>query len=35
MRPFTACKGKTACRDGGEQCLVCGRSFEEIRQPAN
>jgi hypothetical protein len=32
MRPFTACKGKTACRDDGEQCLVCGRSFEEIRQ---
>jgi hypothetical protein len=30
MRPFTPCKGKTACRDDGEQCLVCGRSFAEI-----
>jgi hypothetical protein len=32
MRPFTPCKGKTACRDDGERCLVCGRSFEEIGQ---
>jgi hypothetical protein len=32
MRPFTPCKGKTACRDDGEQCLVCGRRFEEITQ---
>ncbi|MDP2030854.1 MAG: hypothetical protein Q8K12_14545 [Thiobacillus sp.] len=30
MRAFTPCKGKTACRDDGEQCLVCGRSFAEI-----
>jgi hypothetical protein len=30
MHPFTPCKGKTACRDDGEQCLVCGRSFAEI-----
>jgi hypothetical protein len=32
MRAFTPCKGKTACRDDGERCLVCGRSFEEIIQ---
>ena len=30
MSLFTPCKGKTACRDDGEHCLVCGRSFEEI-----
>ena len=30
MRSFTPCKGKTACRDDGEKCLVCGRSFGEI-----
>jgi hypothetical protein len=30
MSLFTPCKGKTACRDDGEQCLVCGRSFGEI-----
>lgn len=30
MTLFTPCKGKTACRDDGRQCLVCGRSFEEI-----
>ena len=30
MTLFTPCKGKTACRDDGKQCLVCGRSFEEI-----
>ena len=30
MRTFTPCKGKTACRDDDEQCLVCGRGFEEI-----
>jgi phosphoribosyl-dephospho-CoA transferase len=30
MSLFTPCKGKTACRDDGRQCLVCGRSFEEI-----
>jgi hypothetical protein len=30
MTLFTPCKGKTACRDNGEQCLVCGRSLEEI-----
>ena len=32
MTLFTPCKGKTACRDDGEKCLVCGRSFEEITQ---
>lgn len=30
MSLFVPCKGKTACRDDGEQCLVCGRSFTEI-----
>jgi len=30
MSLFTPCKGKTACRDDGERCLVCGRSFTEI-----
>ena len=29
-REFTPCKGKTACRDDGEACLTCGRSFAEI-----
>ncbi|MGA7178027.1 MAG: hypothetical protein WBX11_00370 [Thiobacillaceae bacterium] len=30
MRQFTACKGKTTCRDDGERCLVCGRGLQEI-----
>jgi hypothetical protein len=30
MRQFTPCKGKTACRDDGEKCLVCGRGLQEI-----
>jgi hypothetical protein len=30
MARFTPCQGKTACRDDGERCLTCGRSFEEI-----
>lgn len=30
MARFTPCQGKTACRDDGEKCLTCGRSFEEI-----
>lgn len=30
MSLFTPCKGKTACRDDGEKCLVCERSFAEI-----
>ena len=30
MSRFTPCRGKTACRDDGEKCLVCGRSFAEI-----
>lgn len=30
MRTFVPCKGKTACRDDGETCLTCGRSFAEI-----
>ena len=30
MSLFAPCKGKTACRNDGEQCLTCGRSFEEI-----
>jgi hypothetical protein len=29
---FTPCKGKTACRDDGERCITCGRSFAEIEQ---
>ena len=32
MATFTPCKGKTACRDDGERCLTCGRSFAEIEQ---
>lgn len=32
MSSFTPCKGKTACRDDGEKCLTCGRSFAEIEQ---
>lgn len=32
MRNFTPCKGKTACRDDGTQCLTCGRSLDEIEQ---
>ena len=30
MKAFTPCKGKTACRDDGENCLVCGRGLQEI-----
>jgi hypothetical protein len=30
MSQFTPCQGKTACRDDGERCLTCGRSFAEI-----
>jgi len=30
MKIFTPCKGKTACRDDGENCLVCGRGLQEI-----
>lgn len=30
MSLFTPCQGKIACRDDGEKCLVCGRSFAEI-----
>jgi hypothetical protein len=29
---FTPCKGKTACRDDGERCITCDRSFAEIEQ---
>jgi hypothetical protein len=29
---FSPCKGKTACRDDGSECLTCGRSFTEIEQ---
>jgi len=32
MNSFNPCKGKTACRDDGEMCLTCGRSFAEIEQ---
>jgi hypothetical protein len=32
MKAFTPCKGKTACRDDGENCLVCGRGLEEIEE---
>jgi len=35
MSIFTPCKGKTACRDDGEKCLTCGRSFGEIEQTRN
>lgn len=32
MSAFKPCQGKTACRDDGERCLTCGRSFAEIEQ---
>ena len=32
MSTFNPCQGKTACRDDGEKCLTCGRSFAEIEQ---
>jgi hypothetical protein len=32
MSRFTPCKGKTACRDDGERCITCGRSFAEIER---
>lgn len=32
MPAFTPCRGKTACRDDGERCLVCNRGLEEIAQ---
>jgi hypothetical protein len=32
MTLFTPCKGKTACRDDGKTCLVCGRGLDEIEQ---
>ena len=32
MNTFTPCRGKTACRDDGERCLVCNRSLVEIEQ---
>jgi hypothetical protein len=32
MAAFTPCQGKTACRDDGERCITCGRSFSEIEQ---
>ncbi|ADE11091.1 hypothetical protein [Sideroxydans lithotrophicus] len=35
MSTFNPCKGKTACRDDGERCLTCGRSFAEIEQTRN
>lgn len=35
MSAFNPCKGKTACRDDGKQCLTCGRSFAEIEQTRN
>lgn len=35
MSTFNPCKGKTACRDDGKQCLTCGRSFTEIEQTRN
>jgi hypothetical protein len=30
MKTFTPCKGKIACRDDGENCMVCGRCLQEI-----
>jgi protoheme ferro-lyase len=35
LSTFNPCKGKTACRDDGKQCLSCGRSFAEIEQTRN
>ena len=35
MSTFNPCKGKTTCRDDGEKCLTCGRSFAEIEQTRN
>lgn len=32
MSTFNPCQGKTTCRDDGEKCLTCGRSFAEIEQ---
>jgi len=32
LSSFNPCKGKTACRDDGNLCLTCGRSFTEIEQ---
>ncbi len=32
MKAFKPCQGKTACRDDGQQCLTCGRGFDEIEQ---
>jgi hypothetical protein len=32
MSAFKPCQGKTACRDDGERCITCGRSFTEIEQ---
>jgi len=32
MPVFTPCRGKTACRDDGERCVVCNRSLVEIGQ---
>lgn len=30
MKTFTPCQGKTACRDNGETCLVCGRGLGPV-----
>ena len=30
MSEFKSCKGKNECRDDGVNCLVCGRSLEEV-----
>ena len=30
MASFKPCIGRNACRDDGQGCLTCGRSFEEI-----
>lgn len=32
MPLFSPCQGKTACRDDGERCITCGRTFAEIQQ---
>lgn len=32
MTMFKPCQGKTTCRDDGERCITCGRSFAEIEQ---
>lgn len=32
MPLFRPCQGKSACRDDGHRCLVCGRTLDEVRR---